>query len=71
MSLRSAIRAAMNPPPEPEPLVRPVSCWECGRTYSGPSAHAVAHDQGRCLPDSVTETQLDSISGVYCLKGRK
>lgn len=55
--------------PAREPLQRPVSCTGCGRTFSGPSAHQVAHEGGRCLPDHMTEGQLAAVDGVYCLRG--
>jgi hypothetical protein len=29
----------------------------------------VAHDQGRCLPDHMTEAQLVIVDGVYGLRG--
>jgi hypothetical protein len=47
----------------------PKSCGRCGRTYAGPSAYQVAHDQGRCLPDHMTEAQLVIVDGVYGLRG--
>ena len=47
----------------------PKSCGACGRTFAGPSAYQVAHDQGRCLPDHITEGLLAVVDGVYALRG--
>jgi hypothetical protein len=46
---------------------RPRSCGACGRTFIG-SAFTVAHD-GRCLPDSMIESQLLLVDGVWTLRG--
>jgi hypothetical protein len=56
--------------PAEESRPKPVSCTGCGRTFSSPAAHQIAHD-GRCLPDSmVVGLQLVIADGVYHLKGR-
>jgi hypothetical protein len=47
---------------------RPKSCGGCGRTFSSPSAYAVAHD-GRCLPDHTIESQLVQVAGVWVSRG--
>jgi hypothetical protein len=47
----------------------PKSCGRCGRTFAGSSAYQVAHDQGRCLPDHMTEALLIVVDGVVVLRG--
>lgn len=47
---------------------RPRSCSSCGRVLIG-SAFEVHRDQGRCLPDHMTEALLVVVDGVYMLRG--
>jgi hypothetical protein len=65
----SSARAGAGGKPAGQPRPRPVSCRECGRTFSGPASYQVAHDGGRCLPDHVTESQLVPVDGVLHLRG--
>lgn len=52
---------------------RPRSCpGGCGRIFAGASALAVHRDPGwpgGCLPDTMTDSQLAVVDGVYVLRG--